>query len=93
METVPIPGCPRSAIGIATIQQVEAAILEDLRVTVRHLVHEFKISVGSVEKIIHDHSLMGKVSALWILRLVISTFTEAITADCAEVLVSRQDET
>ena len=64
METVPIPGRPQSAIDDATIQQVEAAILEDRRVTVCQLARAAKISVGSVEKKpIHDHLLMGEVSA------------------------------
>ena len=35
VETAPIPGCPQSAIDEDTIHQVEAAILEDRRITVR----------------------------------------------------------
>ena len=46
-ETVPIPRRPQYVIDDATIQQVEAPILEDRRVTVRH---EVKINVRSVEK-------------------------------------------
>ena len=65
-EKVPIPGRQQSAIDNATIQQVQAAILDDRLITVRQLVHEVKISVGSMENIIHDHSHMGKVSARWI---------------------------
>ena len=50
VEMVPIPGHPLSAIDDATIQQIETAILEDRCVTERQLVHEVKISLGSVEK-------------------------------------------
>ena len=50
MKTVPIPGHPLSAMDDASIQQVETAILEDRCVTEHQLVHEVKISFGSVEK-------------------------------------------
>lgn len=50
VETAPIAGRPHSAIDEHTIQQVEAAILENRRVTVRDLAQNVKISVASVEK-------------------------------------------
>ena len=62
VESVPIPGRPQSAIDDATIQQVEAAILEERRVTVCQLAHEVNIIVGSVGQIIHGHLHMGEVS-------------------------------
>ena len=62
----PIPGHPLSAIDDTTIQQIEIAIFEDRRVTERHVV---KISVGDVEKFIHDDMGMEKVSARWIPQL------------------------
>ena len=58
VETVPIPGHPLSAFDDATIQQIETAILEDHRITEHQLVHEVKISMGSMEKIIYDHMHM-----------------------------------
>ena len=60
---IPIPGHPLSAIDDATIQQIETDILEDRCVTEHQLVHEVKISVESVEKILHDHMHIGKGSA------------------------------
>ena len=48
VETVPNPEHPLSAIGDATIQQIETAILEDRRVTEREVVSEVKISLMSV---------------------------------------------
>ena len=63
VEMVPIPWRPQSAIDDATIQQIETAIMEDHRVTVHQLAHEVKISVGNMEKILHDPLHMGKESA------------------------------
>lgn len=37
------------------IHQVEITILEDRRITVYQLAWDDKISIGSVDKIIHDH--------------------------------------
>ena len=68
MELVLISGHSLSAIDDAIIQLLETAILEDFYVLERQLVHEVKISEGSVKKIIRDHMHMGKVSAQWILQ-------------------------
>ena len=70
VETDQIPGRPQSIIDDATIEQVEASILEDRSIKVRQLAHEVKISVRYVEKIIYDYLHMGKVSARWIPRLL-----------------------
>ncbi|MEW8544355.1 MAG: hypothetical protein AB2693_12545 [Candidatus Thiodiazotropha sp.] len=66
VETAPIPERPQFAIDDATLQRIETAILDDRCITVRQLAHEVKINVRSVDKIIHDHLHMGKVSARWI---------------------------
>lgn len=47
-----IPGRFQSAIDVDTIHQVETNILEDRRITFRHVAQDVKISVGSVDKII-----------------------------------------
>ncbi|XP_076053595.1 protein GVQW3-like [Oratosquilla oratoria] len=70
VETAPRPGRPPSAIDEAPIRQVEAAILEDRRITTRQIDQEVKISTGSVETVIHDNLYMHKVSARWIPRLL-----------------------
>ncbi|XP_063847842.1 protein GVQW3-like [Scylla paramamosain] len=62
VETAPIPGRPQSAINEDTIRQVEAAILEDRRITVHQLAQDVKINVGSVDKILHDHLYLWKLS-------------------------------
>ncbi|XP_029650201.1 uncharacterized protein LOC115223668 [Octopus sinensis] len=58
-----MPGQPHSTIDDDTIYKMEAAILEEHRITIRQLAQEVKISVGSVEKLIHDHLHMRKLSA------------------------------
>ncbi|XP_076056318.1 protein GVQW3-like [Oratosquilla oratoria] len=63
VETAPRPSRPPSAIDEASVRQVEAAILEDRRITIRQIAQEVNISTGSVETIIHDHLYLHKVSA------------------------------
>lgn len=87
VETAPIAGRPHSAIDEHTIQQVEAAILENRRVTVRDLAQNVKISVGSVEKIIQDHLHMRKVSARWVPRLL-TPFQKQERVECSQALLT-----
>ncbi|XP_069971436.1 protein GVQW3-like [Penaeus vannamei] len=68
METAPLPGRPQSAIDEDTSHQVETVILEDLIVC--QLTQDVKISVGSVDKIIHNHLHMQKLSARSVSRLL-----------------------
>ena len=75
VETAPIPWRIQSAIDDATIRQVETAILDDRCITTRQLAHEVKISVGSVEKIIHDHLHIS-----WMDSTVIHSFPETRTS-------------
>ena len=65
-ETAPRPGRPSSADDEASVCQVEAAILEDRRITIRQIAQEVTIRTGSVETIFHNHLNMHKVSARWI---------------------------
>ena len=68
--TAPKPGRPSSADDEASVRQVEAAIMEDRRITFPQIAQEVTISTGSVETIIHNHLHMHKVSARWIPRLL-----------------------
>ncbi|CAI5785162.1 Hypothetical predicted protein [Podarcis lilfordi] len=58
VETAPIPGQPQSPIDEDTIQQVEAAVLEDPCITVCLLAADVKISVGPVRS--NDDRFPGK---------------------------------
>ena len=84
VETAPRPGRPPSAIDDASVRQVEAAILEDRRITIRQIAQEVKISSGSVETIIHDHLHMHKVSARWIPRLL-TPFQKQERVECSKM--------
>lgn len=70
VETAPRPGRPSSAIDEASVRQVEAAILEDRRIT--------------VETITHDHLHMHKVSARWIPRLL-TPFQKQERVECSRM--------
>ena len=58
---------PQAAIDEDTVNQVEAAILDDRSITVRKVADRVNISAGSVEKIIKEHLRMQKLSARWVL--------------------------
>ena len=61
METASNPVRPPSAIDDDSISEVEVAILEDRRITVRQLAQDVKISIDPVEKKIHDHVNMQRL--------------------------------
>jgi histone-lysine N-methyltransferase SETMAR len=48
------------------IDKVEDLILEDRRIKVREIADETGISIGSVEKILHDHLGVRKLVSLWV---------------------------
>ncbi|GFR84868.1 histone-lysine N-methyltransferase SETMAR [Elysia marginata] len=52
------------------VSTVEKLIMQDKRITVKQLAFETKISIGSVETILHDHLNLNKVSARWVPRLL-----------------------
>jgi len=84
VETAPRTGRPASAIDEASVRQVDAAILEDWRITIRQIAKEVKFSTGSVETIIHDHLHMHKVSARWIRRLL-TPFQKRECIECSRM--------
>ena len=49
-----------------SVCQVKTLVLEDWRVTVKQLAAITKMSVGSIETILHDHLHTSKVSARWV---------------------------
>lgn len=91
VETAPIPGRPQSVIDEDTIRQVETAILEDRRITVRQQARNVKISVVSVDKIIHDHLHMRKLPARWVPRLL-TPFQKQERVRCSQALLTMCQE-
>ncbi|GFR80728.1 transposase [Elysia marginata] len=56
-------GRPPSVLTEKNVSTVEKLIMQDRRITVKQLAFETKISIGSVETILHDHLNLNKVSA------------------------------
>ncbi|GFS04114.1 histone-lysine N-methyltransferase SETMAR [Elysia marginata] len=63
-------GRPPSVVTEKNVSTVEKLIMQDRRITVKQLAFETKISIGSVETILHDHLNLNKVSARWVPRLL-----------------------
>ena len=59
----PREGRPNFVVTVDSVCQVKTLVLEDRRVTVKQLAAITKMSVGSIETILHDHLHMSKVSA------------------------------
>lgn len=66
----PRPGRPTTVVTEQMIKKIENIVLSDRRVTVRFIAEEVKISIGSVQNILHDHLGMKKVSARWVPRML-----------------------
>ncbi|RUS85452.1 hypothetical protein EGW08_006785 [Elysia chlorotica] len=66
----PREGRPTSVVTEKNVSTVEGLVKQDRRITVKQLKSETRISVGSVEKILHDHLNLNKVSARWVPRLL-----------------------
>ena len=60
--------------------------MEDRRLTVKQIVANVGISVGSVDTILHDDLKMWKVSARWIPRTLTSENKAACVAMCRAML-------
>ena len=66
----PREGRPASVVTEKNVSTVEKLVNRDRRITVKQLASETRISVGSVEKILHDHLNLNKESARWVPRLL-----------------------
>ena len=57
----PLEGRPNFVVTEDSVCQVKTPVLEDRRLTVKQLAAITKMSVGSIETILHDHLHMSKV--------------------------------
>ena len=85
---VPREGRPSSVVTEKNVSTVEKLVKQDRRVIVKQLAIETRISVGSVEKILHDHLNLNKVSARWVPRLLTADQKKE-RADCCKHLLTR----
>ncbi|RUS86550.1 hypothetical protein EGW08_005689 [Elysia chlorotica] len=79
-------GRPTSVVTEKNVSTVEGLVKQDRRITVKQLASETRISVGSVEKILHDHLNLNKVSARWVPRLLTADQKKE-RADCCKHLL------
>jgi histone-lysine N-methyltransferase SETMAR len=63
-------GRPTSSVNEDHVKQVESMVLNDRRVTVRHVAETLRISIGSAETILTNHLSMKKVSARCVPRML-----------------------
>lgn len=69
-EDEPRPGRPCEVTTEENVNAVLDTIMQDRRVTIRQLASHNSIPKTSVERIIHDHLHMNKVSARWVPRML-----------------------
>lgn len=69
-EDEPRPGRPSDVTTGENIEAVLDTIMQDRRVTIRYIAATHHISKTSVERIIHEHLHMNKVSARWVPRML-----------------------
>ena len=89
----PREGRPNFVVTEDSVCQVKTLILEDPRVTVKQLAAITKMSVGSIETILHDHLHMSKVSARWVLRLLTPNQKEQRADSCKELIKLESKDT
>ena len=69
-----------------SVCQVKTLVLEDRRVTVKHLAAITKMSVSSIENVLHDHLHMSNVSARWVPRLLTPNQKKQRADNCKELI-------
>ena len=79
-------GRPNFVVTEDSVCQVKTLVQEDRRVTVKQLAAITKMSVGSIETILHDHLYMSKVSARWVPRLLTPNQKEQRADSCKELI-------
>ncbi|GFS07493.1 transposase [Elysia marginata] len=82
-------GRPPSVVTEKNVSTVEKLIMQDRRITVKQLAFETKISIGSVETILHDHLNLNKVSARWVPRLL-TTDQKQERVNCCKHLLRQE---
>ena len=82
----PREGRPTSVETEKNVSTVEKLVKQDRRITVKQLASETRISVDSVEKILHDRLNLNKVSARWVPRLLTADQMKE-RADCCKHLL------
>ena len=86
-------GRPNFVVAEDSVCQVKTLVLEDRRVTVKQLAVITKMSVGSIETILHDHLHMSKVSVRWVPRLLTPNQKEQRADSCKGIIELESKDT
>ena len=89
----PREGRPNFVATEDNVCQVKTLVLEDRRFTVIQLAAISKMSVGSIETIMHDHLHMSKVSARLVPRLLAPNQKEQRADSCKELIKLESKDT
>lgn len=86
LDDDPRAGRPVDVTTDEMCQAVERIVLENRRVKITDIAERIDISVGSVEKIIHENLGMRKVSSRWVPRLLTPDMKHRRVECCQELL-------
>ena len=89
----PREGRPNFVVTEDSVCQVKTLVLKDRRVTVKQLGAVIKMSVGSIETILHDHLHMSKVSSRWVPRFFTPNQEEQRADSCKELIELESKDT
>ena len=93
IQDSPREGRPNFVVTEDSVCQVKTLVLEDQRVTVKQLAAITKMSVGSIETILHDHLYMSKVSARRVPRLLTPNQKKQRADSCKELIELESKDT
>ena len=65
-------GRPVTAATVDFVNEVQCMVQEDRRCTISEMVHELRLTRGTVYRILKDHLKLSKLSARWVPRLLTS---------------------
>jgi len=85
-ENKPKEPRPRTSRSKDMIARVEQMVMEDRRLTVKQIAANARISVGSLDTILHEDLKMRKVSARWVPRMLANENKASHVAMCQAML-------
>lgn len=84
----PRSGRPATAVTPKNIDTIDDLIKDNRRISFNELVQRSELSRGTVERIIHDHLGMSKVSARWVPKML-TTFMKNTRVEISKELLAR----
>ena len=93
IHDTPREGRPKFVVTEDSVCQVKTLVLGDWRVTVKQLAAITKMSVGSIETILHHHLHISKVSARWVPQVLTQNQEEQRADSCKELIELESKDT